>query len=70
MANSWWNVTGKYTCLNDKGKKVKERFRVDFQASSKTDAVNQAKKYFEDMKRSDPSANYDNFTSINAKPVK
>jgi len=70
MATSWWNVTGKYTCLNDKKKKVTERFNVDFQATSKTDAVNKAKKYFEDMKNANRAANYSNFTSIKARPVK
>jgi hypothetical protein len=69
LAKSWWNVTGKYTYLTDKGKKATGRFNVDFMASNKTDAVSQAKGHFDKMKRSEPDANYTNFTNINARPV-
>lgn len=67
MGKSWWNVTGQYSYLTDKGKKANGRFNNQFFATNKTDAVNQAKKFFDEMKKSDPGANYSNFTKINAK---
>lgn len=66
MAKVWWEVTGQYSCVTDKKKPVKQRFCNSFMASSKTDAVNQAKALFAKMQREDPAGKYDNFTKIKA----
>lgn len=67
MAKVWWTVTGQYDAVNDKKKPVKYTFSESFQASSKTDAVQQAKAFFAKMKAADPAGRYSNFTKINAK---
>lgn len=67
MAKVWWIVTGQYDAVNDKKKAVKYNFSESFQASNKTDAVRQAKSFFEKMKTADPAGRYSNFTKINAK---
>lgn len=66
MAKVWWEVKGEYTAVNDKNKPVRYRYCNVFEASSKTDAVQQAKKDFAQMAKDDPSGKYANFTKISA----
>lgn len=67
MARVWWEVTGQYDTVDNRGKAIKQSFCNVFKASGKTDAINQAKKFFAEMQREDPAGKYANFTKINAK---
>ena len=70
MAKVWWEVTGQYDTVDNRGKAIKQSFCNLFEASDKSEAVTKAKKFFAEMKKEDPAGKYANFTKINAKVEK
>ena len=68
--NPNWEVTGEYDTVDNRGKKISERFCQVFDAKNKADAVSQAKKHFAGMQKADPAGKYNNFRKISAKPYK
>lgn len=65
-----WEVTGKYDTLDERPKRVTESFCMHFLAKGKSDAIAQAKKYFDEMAKELPEGDYKNFRNIKATPLK
>lgn len=65
-----WTVTGKLDVLYPGEKKARtEEFCNSFLAKGKSDALNQAKKFFKDMQKDSGELTYSNFRSLKAEPT-
>lgn len=64
-----WTVTGKLDVLYPgERKKVTEDFNNSFVATGKSDAINQAKKFFKDMQNDSGKIQYSNLRNLKAEP--